>query len=66
MVNPAYVTVGRDRKKRQKEWIRRWSGGTITALPEPEQNAIAPAKPVKKVRPKVRKLVAAGRSIEVD
>lgn len=30
MVNPDYVTVGRDKKARQAEWIRRWSGDTIS------------------------------------
>lgn len=59
MVNPAYVTVGRDRKKRQAEWIRRWGGGTIAVLPEGDSS-----KP--KVRSKVKKLVAAGRSIEIS
>lgn len=29
MVNPELVTVGRDKKKRQKEWLRRWAGQTI-------------------------------------
>lgn len=59
MVNPAYVTVGRDKKKREKEWIRRWAGGTITMLPDEKDT-------IKKVRPKVKKLISSGRSIEVD
>lgn len=33
MVNPAYVTVGRDKKKRLKEWQRRWSGQVIKSIP---------------------------------
>lgn len=32
MVNPEYVTVGKDKKKRQREWIRRWSGQTVLSL----------------------------------
>ena len=61
MVNPAYVTVGRDRNKRAKEWIRRWAGQTVATLPMPIGAGNKP-----KVRAKVKKLVAAGRSIEVD
>ena len=29
MVNPRYVTVGRDKKAREREWIRRWAGGIV-------------------------------------
>lgn len=59
MVNPKYITVGRDKKKRENEWIRRWSGQTVATLPSPNS-------PKKVVKPKVKKLVAAGRSIEMD
>lgn len=61
MVNPMYVTVGRDKKKRQKEWIRRWAGQTVVTLPAAD--GLGTTKPK---RQKVRKLTAAGRSIEVD
>lgn len=33
MVNPEYVTVGKDKKKRQREWLRRWAGQTVLSLP---------------------------------
>ncbi len=33
MVNPEYVTIGRDKNKRKKEWIRRWQGQTVLTLP---------------------------------
>lgn len=33
MVNPDYVTVGRDKKKRQAEWVRRWQCKTVQTLP---------------------------------
>lgn len=61
MVNPLYITVGRDKKKRQAEWLRRWAGQTVMTLPEGE-----PAEGKKRVRQKVKKLKASGRSIEVD
>jgi len=35
MVNPALVTVGRDKKAREKEWVRRWSGQVIKTIPDP-------------------------------
>lgn len=35
MVNPALVMVGRDKKKRQEEWGRRWAGQVIKTLPDP-------------------------------
>lgn len=55
MVNPEYVTVGRDRKKRMREWIRRWQGQTVLTLPAsaPPLAAIRepkPDKPLKKKR----------------
>lgn len=56
MVNPAYVTIGRNRKAREREWVRRWQGGTIAVIPERPR--------VSGSRPKVKKLVATGRSIE--
>ncbi len=59
MVNPLYITVGRDKKKRQAEWVRRFSGATVAVLPDAKLD-----KAVKRVKPKVKKLVAAGRSIE--
>lgn len=52
MVNPRYVTVGRDKKAREKEWVRRWADGvvgTVRALPE---------------KKKIRMLKETGRSIE--
>lgn len=32
MVNPAFVTVGRDKKKRMQEWNRRWSGQVVKTI----------------------------------
>lgn len=52
MVNPRYVTVGRDKKAREKEWIKRWAGGTV---------ATVRALPEKK---KIKILKETGRSIE--
>lgn len=52
MVNPRYVTVGRDKKAREKEWVRRWAGGTV---------ATVRALPEKK---KIKILKDTGRSIE--
>ncbi len=33
MVNPEFVTVGKDKKKRMAEWVRRWQGQTVLTLP---------------------------------
>lgn len=49
MVNPEYVTVGRDKKRRIREWIRRWQGQTVLTLPAsaPPLGAISEPKPPK-------------------
>lgn len=52
MVNPRYVTVGRDKKAREKEWVKRWSGGTVGVVRQ---------LPEKK---KIKILEEKGRSIE--
>lgn len=36
MVNPAFVTVGKDKKKRLKEWQRRWAGQTVKTIEAPK------------------------------
>lgn len=42
MVNPDYVTVGRDRKKRRAEWVRRWEGKVIKTIraPKPKRSIV--------------------------
>lgn len=35
MVNPRYVTVGRDKRKRLQEWNRRWAGQTVKTISAP-------------------------------
>lgn len=52
MVNPRYVTVGRDKKAREKEWVRRWAGGTVATIRE-----LGEKKKIKMLKP-------VGRSIE--
>ena len=66
MVNPIYVTVGRDKKKRNKEWVRRWTlNNEVKMLPSEVED-------VKVVKPRIKKSKAGigvgngGRSIEVD
>lgn len=50
MVNPRYVTVGRDKKKREREWIKRWTGGTVATIKSPNK--------------KIQLIEEKGRSIE--
>lgn len=52
MVNPAYVTVGRNRKAREREWVKRWTGGTVAVIPDNVR------------KKKNAKRVSSGRSIE--
>lgn len=40
MVNPRYVTVGRDKKAREKEWLKRWTGGVVSTQRLPESKKI--------------------------
>ena len=56
MVNPEFVTVGKDKKKRMKEWLRRWQGQTVLTLPaaSPPIGAIAEPKP-EKIKPVKKK-----------
>lgn len=54
MVNPAYVTIGRDKKKRLKEWNRRWSGQVIDTVD------------IKEVEIKGTKYLKIGRSIDME
>jgi len=46
MVNPRYVTVGRDKKAREKEWVKRWTGGTVATVRLPEKKKIKMLQPV--------------------
>ncbi len=50
MVNPEFITVGKDKKKRQREWIRRWQSQTVLTLPSGSTpiGAITEPKPEKK------------------
>lgn len=58
LVNPDYVTIGRDKKKRQKVWVRSFLGQTVATqrmeAPKVAHRVAAPALP------------PSGRSIEVD
>lgn len=40
MVNPRYVTVGRDKKAREREWVKRWTGGVVSTQRLPESKKI--------------------------
>lgn len=58
MVNPEYVSIGKDKKKRQKEWIRRWQNQTVLTLPSsgsPPLGAIAEPKPEKPAKRKIQR-----------
>lgn len=58
MVNPDYVTIGRDKKRRCREWALR-VGANVISLPDPVRK--------KSPKKKVTTLPAAsGRSIEID
>ena len=46
MVNPDFVTVGRDKKKREKEWVRRWKGQTLTVPVLPKVTLVNSSPPV--------------------
>lgn len=47
MINPKYVTVGRDKKAREKEWLKRWSGQVVSTQKSlPEKKKIKILKPV--------------------
>ena len=46
MVNPRYVTIGRDKKKREKEWIRRWAGQVVQVQKLPVIEVVKSAPPV--------------------
>jgi len=56
LINPDYVTVGRDKKKRQKAWVQSFAGQVVgtSALPKVARRVATPALP------------PSGRSIEVD
>lgn len=61
MVNPEYVSIGKDKKKRQREWIRRWQNQTVFTLPSSGQSplgAIAEPKPEKPLKKKVKRSVS--------
>ena len=44
MVNPAYITIGADKKAREREWIRRRGGSVVTNVAPP--SASSPDAPV--------------------
>lgn len=54
IVNPDYITIGRDKRKRQKAWVKSFAGQTVATIEAP------------KVRARVSALPPSGRSIEVD
>lgn len=59
MVNPIFVTIGRDKKKRLDEWSRRWQNATVQVLPDPTRSA---QRQLKKSVPKEK----SGRGISCD
>lgn len=59
MVNPNFVTIGRDKKKRINEWSRRWANSTIQVLDDPTRSA---KRQLRKKVPKEK----SGRSITMD
>lgn len=52
MVNPRYVTVGRDKKAREKEWVKRWTNGTVATVRELGE------------KKKIKLIAETGRSVE--
>ncbi len=58
IVNPDYVTIGRDKRKRQKAWVKSFAGQTVATIEAP--------KVAHRARSAVSALPPSGRSIEVD
>lgn len=60
LINPDYITIGRDKRKRQKAWVKSFAGQTVATIEAP--------KPVRRDRARVAapSLPPSGRSIEVD
>lgn len=58
MVNPMFVTIGRDKKKRMAEWSRRWANSTIQVIDDPHHSERRLKKKVQKEK--------SGRSISID
>lgn len=58
LVNPDYITIGRDKKKRQKTWVKSFAGQTVSTIEAP--------KAVHRARVAAPVLPPSGRSIEVD
>lgn len=65
MVNPELVTVGRDKRKRQKEWLRRWAGQTVGtgSIGLPKSDKLESKKVPKLLRTST---IVKGRSISSD
>lgn len=57
IVNPDYITVGRDKKKRSKVWVNSWQGQVVGSQPDPVRAIQSP---------KVAALPSSGRSIEIE
>ncbi len=63
MVNPEYVTIGKDKNKRKKEWIRRWQGQTVLTLPS---SGLAPVGAIAEPKEKPLKKKSVRRVVVSD
>lgn len=69
LVNPDYVTVGRDKNKRKKAWSRSWEGQTVAIIESPSLSVSDPVASVARASRAPRAPRASDRpvrSIEVD
>lgn len=60
LINPDYVTVGRDKRKRQKAWVKSFAGQTVATIEAPKSVHRARARVASSALP------PSGRSIEIE